>query len=237
MTVDNTEKKNGSAAMTIMLPQPRCMVLCFALALLTSACAQHAGHTTAPLSAFEREIFSELNRARTNPAEYASYLDEVKQQLDAKLPSLPSANADHADASMRVFYETIAFLKASPSLPALQLSRGMSAAARDHLHDQLHRATVAHIGSDGSNLADRLQRYGSWEVGVGEAMAHGSSTAHRLVMQLVIDAHNPGRPYRLNIFNTDFAVAGVACGRNERYRNLCIITFAGVYHETASGTR
>jgi uncharacterized protein YkwD len=202
-----------------------------------SACAQYAGRATASLSTFEHQVFTEINRARTDPAAYASYLEEVKQQLDAKLSPAPAGGSDEVDESMQAFYEVLVFLKAAASLPPLQLSRGMSAAARDHLYDQLHAATIVHVGSDGSNLADRLHRYGAWEIGVGEAIAYGSSTARRLVMQLVIDPQNPGHPYRVNIFNVDFTVAGVACASNERYRNLCVITFAGAYQDAASGTR
>jgi uncharacterized protein YkwD len=117
------------------------------------------------------------------------------------------------------------------------LSGGLSAAARDHVHDQGQSDKVSHTGNDGSTLADRARRYGSWEIGLGENIAYGSDTPQRLAMQLIIDQSNPGRDYRLNILNPAFAVAGIACGDSVQHRNLCVITFAGKYVEKATGTQ
>jgi uncharacterized protein YkwD len=223
-----------------MLHQGKLLALYLSCVIGTSSCIQNVPQDTPHphnISAFEHEIFTEMNRARTKPAEYASYLEETKRAFDQKLPPVSSDGTTHVDASMQAYYEAIAFLKSSKSLPALELSSGMSSAARDHLRDQMQAATLGHSGSDGSTLADRINRYGSWEVGLGEAIVHGSSTAKRLVMQLVIDYDDPGRNHRINIFNQDLSVTGIACGNNVRYRNLCVITFAGKYVDYSAGKK
>jgi uncharacterized protein YkwD len=189
------------------------------------------------LSAFEQIVFQELNRARTRPADYAAFLEEVKAQYDALLPKIPGEDRRQPDDFLRPLYEAIDTLKAAPSLPALELSRGLSTAARDHLRDQSQADTVSHTGHNGSSLAERVNRYGRWEVGLGENIAHGSSTPQRLAMQLLIDASNPGRNYRLNVLNPAFSVSGIACGNSLQYRNLCVITFAGKYVEQPAGTQ
>jgi uncharacterized protein YkwD len=117
------------------------------------------------------------------------------------------------------------------------LSHGLTSAARDHLRDQSLADTVSHTGSDGSTPAERINRYGAGEMGLGENIASGSGTAQRLVMQLIIDQSNPARPYRLNILNPAFSVGGIACGNSLQHRNLCIITFAGSYVEKTAGAQ
>jgi uncharacterized protein YkwD len=110
-------------------------------------------------------------------------------------------------------------------------------AAREHLRDQGLSDRVSHTGSDGSTLEDRINRYGAWEVGIGENIAYGSSTGQRLAMQLIIDQSNPGRNYRLNILNSAFSVSGIACGNSLHYRNMCVIIFAGKYRENTAAAQ
>jgi uncharacterized protein YkwD len=210
------------------------------LVLFVTACAHQTASGTyslSNLSPFEQIVFKEINRARTNPADYAAFLEETKAQYDALLPKIPAAEQQQPDDFIRPVYEAIQTLQAATPLPALTLSRGLSSAAKDHLRDQSLADTVSHMGSDGSTLEERINRYGTWEIGIGENLAHGSNTAQRLAMQLIIDQSNPGRTYRLNILNPAFSVTGIACGNSILYRNLCVITFAGKYVEKAAGTQ
>jgi uncharacterized protein YkwD len=183
----------------------------------------------------ERSVFKEINYARTQPTAYAAFLEATKTQYDSLLPKIPGEERHQSDDFIRPLYEAIEILRATTPLPALTLSRGLTSAARDHLRDQSLADTVSHTGSDGSTLAERVNRYGAWEVGLGENIAYGSGTAQRLVMQMIIDQSNPARPYRLNILNPAFAVSGLACGNSPQHRNLCIMTFAGNYLDKTTG--
>jgi uncharacterized protein YkwD len=209
------------------------------LMLAVTACAHQTTSDTyslSNLSSFEQTVFKEINRARTNPAGYAAFLEATKAQYDALLPKTSGAEQHQPDDFLRPLYEAIQVLQASAPLPALTLSRGLCSAARDHLRDQALAATVSHKGSDGSTLAERVNRYGAWEIGLGENLAYGSSTAQRLAMQVIIDQGNPGRTYRLNILNPVFSVTGIACGNSPQHHNLCVMTFAGKYVEKTAGT-
>jgi uncharacterized protein YkwD len=189
------------------------------------------------LSTFEHGVFKEINRARTHPADYAAFLENTKARYDTLSLKIPGEERHQSDDFLQPFNEAIQVLKAATPLPPLKLSGGLSAAARDHLRDQGQGNKVGHTGSDGSTVADRATRYGAWEMGLGENIAHGSGTPQRMAMQLIVDQSNPGRNYRLNILNPAFAVAGIACGDAAQHGNLCVITFAGKYVEKNTGTQ
>jgi len=202
--------------------------------VLTSSCAQKSSldvSATHHSSSFEREVFTEINSVRMHPVKYASRLEDIKKQYDEKLPKSQEERTKQPDESMQAFYEVIQLLQSTPALPALKISRGMSLAAREQLTDQERTDTIGQSGRDGSNITERLNRYGAWERGIGEIVVYGSETAQRLVIQLIIDHGNPGRQRRLSVLNPDFSVTGIACKDHVRYRNVCVITFAGQYVE------
>jgi uncharacterized protein YkwD len=222
-------------AIITMSNQSKISLIVYALCIvLTSSCAQKASldvSDTQDSSSFAREVFTEINSVRTHPLEYASRLEEIKKQYDERLPKLREEGTKQPDEAMQALYEAIQLLKSTPALPALKISRGMSLAAKDDLRDQEQTDTIGHSGKDGSNIAERLNRYGAWERSIGEIVAYGSESARRLVIQLIVDHGNPGRQRRLSVLNPDFSVTGIACKNHARYSNVCVITFAGQYVE------
>ncbi|HEY7492933.1 MAG TPA: CAP domain-containing protein, partial [Candidatus Tectomicrobia bacterium] len=198
-----------------MSKQSTISFIAYALCIvITSSCAQKSSldvSATHHSSSFEREVLAEINSVRMYPVKYASRLEEIKKQYDERLSKSPEERAKQPDASMQAFYEAIQLLQSTPALPALKISHGMSLAAREQLRDQEQADTISPRGRDGSNIAESLNRYGAWKMGVGEIVASGSETAQRLVIQLIIDHDNPGRQRRLSVLNPDFSVTGIAC--------------------------
>jgi uncharacterized protein YkwD len=221
-----------------MSNQSKISLIVYALCIvLTSSCAQKASldvSATHPASSFESEVFAEMNSVRMYPAKYASHLEAIKKQYDEKLAKSQGERTKQPDESMQAFHEAIQLLQSTPALPALKISRGMSLAARDQLTDQERTDTIGQSSREGSNIAERVNRYGAWERGIGEIVAYGSDTAQRLVLQLIVDHDNPGRQRRLSVLNPAFSVTGIACKDHGRYRNVCVITFAGQYVEKAA---
>ncbi len=170
-------------------------------------------------SALEQAVLEEVNRARTNPEAYADWLEEMKQYYEDNGFKLPGQSPIRISEGVEAVDKAIEFLRDARPLPALSLSRGMAMAARDYVKEQ--------EASDSSQLADRLNRYGSASDPLGENISYGSNTAQGVVIQLIVND-------RENIFNPDFQVTGIACGPHGSSESICAIAYAGKYQETVA---
>jgi uncharacterized protein YkwD len=215
-----------------------CAVLCLMSALGALALYPHAhgaaatrADGAASLTAVERAIVGELNRARTNPAEYAAFIAQLRPYYEGALLKRPGKTPLRTQEGARAADEALQFLRAADPLSPLRPSRGMSAAARDHVADTGPKGLIGHQGSDGSDVGQRLNRYGAWDGQVGENIAYGPTDARDIVLGLIIDDGVPGRGHRQNIFHPSYHVVGVACGAHARFQTMCVITFATEYAE------
>jgi uncharacterized protein YkwD len=183
------------------------------------------------LSPLEKAVALEINMARTNPKDYASFLEERKQYYDGRLLKLPGEITTTTKEGVTAVDEAIGFLRSVNSVSPLSPSKGMSLAAKDHVKDQGSSGSAQHQGSGGSQPWDRVNRYGTWQKTLGENISYGSDKARNIAIGLIVDDGVPGRRHRKNIFNPDFHVIGVALGHHATYSTICVITFAGGYAE------
>lgn len=193
--------------------------------------AQQTGNDYA-LSDLEKAVLEEMNQARTNPAQYATYLESLRPNFNGKMFRPPGKNGTvQLVEGASALEEAIRFLRAARPLPRLVVSKGMCMGARDQSYDQGQSGAVSHQGKDKSFSWERVARYGEWKAPVSENIAYDSGTAREIVINLIIDDGVPTRGHRNNIFNSSYIVTGVSCGNHPLFGGMCVCTFAGGFTE------
>ena len=217
-----------------MLPDMRNLKLLAAitaLSLLSPTQGATANSGASYLSVIEAQILREMNLARTRPAGYAEFLAERRKYFKGKRFKQPREGAIQTREGVDALNDAIESLKKTAPVAALMPSPGISRAARDHVLNQGPSGGLGHRGNDGSRMADRVSRYGRWIGKIAENISYGRSDAREVVVQQIVDDGTPGRDHRRNLFDPDFRIVGVACGRHAEYRVMCVTTFAAGYEE------
>ncbi len=218
--------------------------LVFASAYTACKHTETQAATVAPaasLSPLEKDLVQEINLARTRPKAYAAFLEQLRpnykggrgQGSGQRTTVTQGGKTTHITAEgPKALDEAIAFLRATPPLPPLEVSKGMSLGARDHVKEQESTGTIGHQGRDGSQPGDRVNRYGRWQGTISENIALGMDSARSMTVALIIDDGVPSRGHRNNMFDARARVMGVACGSHRAGQNLCVTTFAASYKES-----
>jgi uncharacterized protein YkwD len=190
-----------------------------------------AYHTAVNLSTVERGIIAEMNRARANPPAYRQVLLSWRSRFRGNQVQLKERVFLQTQEGTPAIDEAVRALQKIRPVSTLRFSRGLTLAARDHVRDQGHRGATGHHGRDGSTPFQRMERYGKWQKIAGENIAYGPDSAQAVVRDLIIDDGVPDRGHRINMFQPQYRLTGVACGYHQQYRVMCSIEYAGGYRD------
>lgn len=178
------------------------------------------------------DIVRELNFARTNPKKYAEQvLIPRLNYFNGNMYTEPGMVPLLTREGITPLKECIDALNAVAAVDILSLEEGLCRSAQWLADDQAHSGQMGHTGSDSSDLAVRISRYGTWAVVCGENCAYGSKTAREIVAQLLIDDGVPGRGHRINILKQEFKKVGIGFSDKENapYGAVTVMDFAGSY--------
>ncbi|HEX5706127.1 MAG TPA: CAP domain-containing protein [Pyrinomonadaceae bacterium] len=189
-------------------------------------------------SAIEQELLHEINLARTKPAEYAAFLENLKplysgnhfKQSGGKPPVITVEG-------WRAVEEAITAMRASRPVAALAPSTGMCCGAGELTKDQKKSGRTGHQGSDGSYCEQRAERFGTWTAPIGENLSYGRLSARERVLGLLIDDGVSNRGHRKRLLDPGFKVVGIACDEHTSEETLCVITLAGGFTEKFTSTK
>ena len=177
-----------------------------------------------------REVLYEVNKARTNPKDYVNVLSENLKYFRGNIFAKPGQDAIQTNEGRSAFEEAIDFLKSQSPVGALTENAHLTKACRDHADDIGPKGLASHDGSDGSNVSDRIERYGEWDGALAENIEFGGKTAEDIVIGWIVDdGLKDARIHRKNLFLPDFNFAGVASGAHRDYGNVTVMNYsAGV---------
>ncbi|MDX1285031.1 MAG: CAP domain-containing protein, partial [Draconibacterium sp.] len=190
--------------------------------------AANAGY----LSSLEKEIIYEINLMRSNPAKYAiDHIAPLANNYRSKMLYYPGDDPLKTKEGVRALNECVRVLKRTKPLPIIYPSKGLSKAASDHVKDQSRTGRTGHLGRDRSNVKQRIERYGDWNIRIGENIAYGGFSARQIVIYLLIDDGIRDRGHRKTFLHPDYRKIGLATGTHPKYKSMCVMDFAGEFTE------
>jgi uncharacterized protein YkwD len=182
-------------------------------------------------TAFERAVVAEMSDIRVRPRAWARILKELRPYFEGTLWKRPGRTPLRTEEGLVAYDEAIAYLEAARPLGPLRFNEGLARAARLHAQDIGPRGLLDHVGADGSSLAERLNRLGTWHSAVGENIGTLEEDPRQVVIQLLVDDGVPGRGHRHNLFNPGFHQAGAGVAPHRDYRTVIVIDYADGFVE------
>ena len=174
----------------------------------------------------EQDIFNCHNDIRTNPFSYISKLKDLIPYFKDKIYHHPLEDAITTYEGTEAIEEATQYLKSLKPMRSLKYSEEISKACRDHITDIGSKGLTGHIGSDGSNITDRLEKYCEWDGIVAENLDFGFKEASNIVMNMIMDDGVKERCQRRNIFSREFNYIGIGVGPHKIFGIGVVVGYA-----------
>ena len=174
----------------------------------------------------EKNIFNCHNDIRLNPFSYISKLKDLIPYFSDKIYKHPLEDAITTHEGIEVIEDATQYLKSLKPVHVLHYSEEISKACRDHLADIGPKGLTDHIGSDGSNITDRIENYCEWDGIVAENLDFGFKEAENIVMNMIMDDGVKERCQRKNIFSREFNYIGIGVGPHKIFGIGVVVGYA-----------
>ena len=178
------------------------------------------------LEQLAKDIFTEHNYLRKNPQSYIEKLERVSSFYRGKYFRHPMEIPIETYEGIQGIKDTIEFLKNQKPVKELKYSEELSLAARDHVLDIGEKSLHGHIGSNKSNLNDRIEKYIEWNGLITESIQYCYQFADNIILSLLIDDGSKDKHQRNNLFSEDYNYIGIACGGHKKYQLCTVLNYA-----------
>lgn len=178
------------------------------------------------LNSLEKAIIFEMNKARTNPKEYAEL--NIKPMLKKFVGKryFHDNKTYHTKEGKHAVEECLKYLNTVKPRGVLYPDKDLSRAAIDHVRDQGISGNIGHAGSDQSTPTLRVKRYARRDyVFIGENISYGLNSPSEIVSFLLINDGMPSRKHREILMNPKINYTGVACGHHKTYKIMCVMVY------------
>lgn len=183
------------------------------------------------LTNVSREVLDEINAARQDPQQFIAYLEDYRKRFSGSRIRDSDGRFKMTAEGVAAVDEAIAFLRNLAPIKPLQMAQGLIQSADLQLRDLIVNPALGHTGADGSSFDERIKRFGTAGGAFGENIAFGRNNAREILLLWIVDDGISSRLHRLNLFNPKFKNAGVAYGKGNDDRGLCVLVLAGEFSE------
>lgn len=158
----------------------------------------------------EKNLILAHNLVRYDPRLFASlYVTEYISYFRGNEFHYPGLNKilityEGVEPALELYRE----LKNTRPMGLLIPSPGLSKAAESHITYLVENLTRGHDGQGG--LIARAERFGRWDVKLGENISYGNFSAHDALLYMLIDDQVYDRSHRRIILTPGFRFAGIA---------------------------
>jgi len=178
------------------------------------------------LEQLAKDIFIEHNYLRKNPQSYIEKLERVSSFYRGKFFRHPMEVPIETYEGIQGIKNAIEFLKNQKPVHELKYSEELSMAARDHVLDIGENNLNGHIGSNKSNLNDRIEKYIEWNGLISESIQYCYQFADNIIMSLLIDDGSKDKHQRDNLFSEEYNYIGIACGGHKKFQLCTVLNYA-----------
>lgn len=175
------------------------------------------------LSDFSSTLQAELNQLRTDPPSYAAHVADKFASMDETGLFLLDGRRFRTREGRHAVDEAIASLQAQRPLSPLQVAPCLASAAQAHADDQRANGSFHHVGSDGSELRERIARFTPVRGYCAELMSFGKGSARDVVIDLLVDDGVPSRDHRNTLLDARYRTAGAALAAHPVTQRLAVV--------------
>ena len=180
----------------------------------------------------DRQVVAEINAARTRPQAYIQGLIAYRATIRDGY-AFKTMQGQYGPYTARVRLKegvggvdkAIAFLQRQRPVAPVAGDTLLRNAARRFAEDQAETGVWGHTAADGSDLAARIARDGTRRIANAETIMYGKSTAHDIVMHLIIDDGVRDRSHRDVIFDGSLTLVGTACRPHPKW-TICVSEYS-----------
>ncbi len=159
-------------------------------------------------------FIQELNDMRANPKSYIPKIDAYQQQVSSFTPDKKALRK-----AVKEIKTELAKLK---PLPPLVFDSALAKAAMDHVEDAARTGIVGHIGSDRSDPALRVAKYGRF-TSLAESITYGHLSTSLMLAAFLVDEGTPSRGHRKAMLTSDLLLIGAATGIHPKYNTQIVV--------------
>jgi uncharacterized protein YkwD len=196
-----------------------------------------APHVIEAMEALEAALIEELGLMRSNPAAYMDVLSEFRTMYRGQVVTVPGYMAVRTHEGVAAVDDAIAMAGATPPMPKLTRSPGLSRSARAYAFQLGHETSLGRGNDDSITLHGRLDAYGRVDGMFAENVGAVYRDARLMLLELFVDDGVDTRVHRYNMIGSMFRVVGVGCAPHPKYDVVCVMDFAESYREASASAR